>query len=423
MAGPPPTCTVGAGTEAVRPLLVAAPGGGIRAAYWTASGLDRLDAACPGSLFAVSGVSGGSVGATAWTYARAVAGDGEPVSGRQTVAALARDEMLAAGVAALLARDVPASLFALNDPFVDRATVSERVMERQLAQATGRPPGQGDLSLDELAGDPGADPALVLNAASATQGCRVLMTTVGGLTGPPAAQGQDVPPGARARGSPSHPMPDPSCRARSRPPTVCSPAPPGSDRPARWTTRRRCGPPPPPCCRRGSPSADPAGALRRCVGGVVTPSYVVDGGYVENSGLLTLLQVWEEIEPSVEDYNDTANVRVEPWVIVLDNHYRSVAGGAPVDRVPELVLPFLAFNQARNTLSTAALEQVAAREMDGRLCHVSPRTRPSVAAPLGWVLSRTTRAELDEQLAAALGPPSPPGVPPAWMTGSSLCPT
>jgi len=56
-------------------LIVATAGGGIRAAYWTAAVLDTLDKELAESggarpyLFAISGVSGGSVGATAFSAA------------------------------------------------------------------------------------------------------------------------------------------------------------------------------------------------------------------------------------------------------------------------------------------------------------------------------------------------------------------
>ena len=56
-------------------LVVATAGGGIRAAYWTATVLERLEADFKDQggvrpyLFAISGVSGGSVGATAFDAA------------------------------------------------------------------------------------------------------------------------------------------------------------------------------------------------------------------------------------------------------------------------------------------------------------------------------------------------------------------
>jgi hypothetical protein len=60
-------------------VVVATAGGGIRAAYWTATVLGELHDCIPeldDHLFAVSGVSGGSVGAT--VYRNVIAGVSDP---------------------------------------------------------------------------------------------------------------------------------------------------------------------------------------------------------------------------------------------------------------------------------------------------------------------------------------------------------
>jgi hypothetical protein len=63
-------------------VIVATAGGGIRAAYWTATVLDRLESDFAGQggvrpyLFAISGVSGGSVGAVAFDAALAARDEG-----------------------------------------------------------------------------------------------------------------------------------------------------------------------------------------------------------------------------------------------------------------------------------------------------------------------------------------------------------
>lgn len=60
----------GLGANADTVYIIAAEGGGIRAAYWTASVLSELEEECPGKtkqIFAISGVSGGSVGAAFYT--------------------------------------------------------------------------------------------------------------------------------------------------------------------------------------------------------------------------------------------------------------------------------------------------------------------------------------------------------------------
>jgi hypothetical protein len=56
-------CSIDVGDERVRPVyLIAAEGGGIRAAYWTASALATLEGCAARSGFVSSGISGGSVG-------------------------------------------------------------------------------------------------------------------------------------------------------------------------------------------------------------------------------------------------------------------------------------------------------------------------------------------------------------------------
>ncbi|MCG6942942.1 MAG: patatin-like phospholipase family protein [Thiohalocapsa sp.] len=65
--------TPGSGMDAVPVYFVSAEGGGIRAAYWTALALERLERKVPQfehRTFSVSGVSGGSIGAAAWTVCR-----------------------------------------------------------------------------------------------------------------------------------------------------------------------------------------------------------------------------------------------------------------------------------------------------------------------------------------------------------------
>ena len=71
----------------------------------------------------------------------------------------------------------------------------------------------------------------------------------------------------------------------------------------------------------------PSRMVRRCIGGKIKPTYVVDGGYIENSGLLTLLQIWEKIEPLVVRFNAFhATEQVVPifrsWTITISRPQR-----------------------------------------------------------------------------------------------------
>lgn len=185
------------------------------------------------------------------------------------------------------------------------------------------------------------------------------------------------------------------------------------------------------------PIISPSGALIQCPSTPDTAraTYVVDGGYFENSGLLTLVQLWDRVEPMVAHYNSTASGTpespiIEPWIVLLENHYSSVAAAAPPDRQPELVAIMTAVQGRATTLSVSALSQSASDRMCGtlpgrgdaaaspsstgcaghddnssptiRFARISPRNAPSYVAPLGWVLSETSRAHLDSALDEAL---------------------
>jgi hypothetical protein len=156
---------------------------------------------------------------------------------------------------------------------------------------------------------------------------------------------------------------------------------------------------------------------------------VVDGGYYEGSGLLTLIQIWLAVEQMVQDHNldSTAATRIVPWIVVADNHYRSFRTAGPTRRTPETVIPLAAF-LANDTLKPSALEQLAQihtikwsvpgciapsskAELEpspsqcGGLVVVAPIQRPSISAPLGWVLSDVSRRDLDVQLSSQLDQP------------------
>ncbi len=90
--------------EPVPMLIVATAGGGIRAAYWTAVVLEKLESDFGGDLrpllLAISGVSGGSVGAAA--YMAAVAAQEKDGKGAVSPTAYLREDFLAEGLASWL---------------------------------------------------------------------------------------------------------------------------------------------------------------------------------------------------------------------------------------------------------------------------------------------------------------------------------
>jgi hypothetical protein len=163
--------------EPVPMLVIATAGGGLRAAYWTATILEQLEHELTPEvfrrhLFAISGVSGGSVGATAYAAARATdsAGTAKPTD-------YLDEDFLAPAVAATAFIDGPSSLLP-DFGQGDRGYALERAWERASTdERLARPflsffPSEQEL--EEAHPDVGWRPALVLNATHQDTGRRVI---------------------------------------------------------------------------------------------------------------------------------------------------------------------------------------------------------------------------------------------------------
>jgi len=428
-------CTAGAPGE-IPMVLVAAPGGGIRAAYWTAAVLDSLfggstDECTLRRLFAISGVSGGSVGAATWLVARAA-----ERSGTAAVERLAGDRALASTAAGLLLRDVYQPFTGISTAWSDRAALLEDgwVAASQPYLSSSAESGIGG-RWSQLGGGLPWVPIVMLNSSSVNDGCRLLISNTGELAsthGSPCGNDQHDAIGSISTAT------QPILNARAR----AEEGGENCDAPQVGLTVATAA-----LLSARFPLVSPSGAVVHCVAEqkpfadsaavrlVPNVSYAVDGGYYENSGILTLLQLWSEVEPLVRRSNRAASQSrpiIVPWIVVVDNHYRSAARIAARGRPYELLAPVRSLRNKR-ILGQAALEEMARLSMrptpercarssagsssagDGavtitsdslrrediaRGCFVviAPAKRPSVGAPLGWVLSSTSMSDLQSQL-------------------------
>jgi hypothetical protein len=167
--------------ERVPMVVVATAGGGIRAAYWTATVLEKLkkDLSPNGLrpyLFAISGVSGGSVGATAFEAALAKNDESGCVESCTEATDFLKEDFLAPTLAAGIFKDVPASF--LPDPGqYDRGAALEQGFEHASEGLLTRP----FLSLFPY-GDDSAPaswrPILLLNATQEESGKRIITSHV-----------------------------------------------------------------------------------------------------------------------------------------------------------------------------------------------------------------------------------------------------
>jgi hypothetical protein len=397
------TCLISAERGlSIRPLLLyAAEGGGIRAAYWTASGVDKLytdvgEDEC-GGAFLSSGASGGAVGLS-------VASVTDPGAARSAVEDISGPDPLAAAVAGLVIRDtvyaatgVPLPPFRSQEDdgyvWVDRAALIEEAWEDQI-EKLGDPWLEGHETWDWPTSG-----AMVLNSTSATTGCRAVLSQLAlgafgdsGCTNRPGLAGStDLL----------------ACTGQLRTSTVALLA-------SRF------------------PYVTPS-ASHKCG----TEQQYVDGGYAENTGVGTLVDLSPKLLAEVRSHNDCvlgagskAACRLAPTTVVVPMLlYFDNGSGADLLRTPpkpalELLVPPLAALKAKKSLYSAESQlqraraalhttqlwsaetknaTLVARAVDGwRGCEsvyvMYQRTRPGIAAPLGWVLSEASRRPMDGAL-------------------------
>jgi hypothetical protein len=450
--------------EPVPMLIVATAGGGIRAAYWTATILERLEdklrwSAAAGAasdgiatesplrnlLFAISGVSGGSVGAAA--YAAAVH-DHEVTGAAIRPTTYLQSDFLAPGLASMVFIDGPANLLP-NFGQIDRGQALEQGFEAASSTAKDK---DGLLSHEFLSFFPTMAavaemkswrPALLLNATHQETGRRIITSNIKIERGVvfdsyDALQvlNSDVRLSTAAHNS-----------ARF---TYISPA--------------------------GNLSSAPTDAKQARP---LNRGYVIDGGYFENYGAQTALELANAairaIEADDRDHknkvkpvilqissdptleqdrtlvrvdmkgNDCAVSSFEPQKIKSDpadpaNYLelkdavfgnKNEGEGYILPWANELSAPFVGIMSVREAHGTIAAEELAASACKGKsderravqnqpkinvvadvtgspqspphfvhfaMCEVSTNGKPGVTPPLGWVLSGQTRGRFEHIL-------------------------
>ncbi len=399
----------------VRPLLLyAAEGGGIRAAYWTALGVDRIATQARGAnagtlcggAFLSSGASGGAVGLTIASVTR-------PGSATDSVRRLAGQQALGEATVGLVTRDlmyaasgVPVPDLGADAPLVwrDRAALIEDAW-------TERIPALGGSWVAPRSSwfDWGPTGALVLNSTSATNGCRALVSQV------------RLPSGdlLRCGGSPGRV--------------------PGSVDIVECT--RQISSATAALLSARFPYVTPAGGVDcpAASGAVGVHQQLVDGGYAENTGIGTQLDLAEHWLPALREHNQRAlelarlgaappsptpdvaeltdRTVVVPVLVYFDNGTGSDLLRRPPRSRLEVLVPISTALSAKASLSSAdsqlqRAEQTlapstlglgpVARSVVAWRRHTSyvvyQETRPSVTAPLGWVLSQASMDTMDEAI-------------------------
>ncbi|MBI3882327.1 MAG: hypothetical protein HY301_20000 [Verrucomicrobia bacterium] len=372
-----------------RPLyLVAAAGGGVRAAYWTGIVLGELEdrareqgTSFAAHTFALSGVSGGALGEVTFAALRAhvVTNNYRATAGR-----LLDDDFLAALVAKLAFAD----LLQLVLPFPVRRFDRARALEDAWAAAWRKELKMNVLeeTLADLYAQTNADqirpPHLLLNGTCVETGQRIITRDL------------EIEPRVWRNG---HLVDDgdfldtlSAARELSNAPIRLSTA---AHQSARFTY------------------FSPAGRFP-------DGTHVVDGGYFENSGATTLMNLLTVIEQHMALTNNVAKwSNVKPVIVLIDNDpIRNPSPKVrPVRFMSETLSPVLALLHTRDARGSYASQEAldyGPRVFEFHLYERPPSTddqgqaRVPVELPLGWSLSGAAIKEMEYQLSTSFYWPS-----------------
>lgn len=406
-------------------FVVAARGGGIYAAYQTAITLARLYDRCPAivdHIFLVSSVSGGSVGAAAFKSAVQFmpapnktkctdVGLNRPGTIETLLDQFFRNDFLSPLAASALFPDFAQRFLPYPIPAFDRARAFERALEVGWANATS---GKSDaLSQGILQGRKVGDgPILFMNVTQAETGEQHVVAPTNddiqwGRSGVNSAFGSITPFGEDIALSTAATL-------SSRFPLIL-------------------------------PPASVALEARKLLLWPAIATRYVDGGYFENSGASTALNViqWIEAERSAKKIRKSGvhGIKVKTFpefifkMIVLGHsaYYSRLYEGAQIEAnsFSELLTPVDAFMQTREVRGDQAVSRASTAldqppnlgEEQWRLAQVNLNHR-FFKFPLGWQLSSITRRLIAANIADAGVCNAPSGIElegpngvPSGMTG------
>jgi hypothetical protein len=413
-------------SESIPLILIASSGGGIRSAVWTAYVLDRvIGYKHIHQVFAMSGVSGGALGIA--TYGAQLSypdpkqdpataksfpppdpcNDSQPAAEPKWICKRLYTDSVAPIIGWLMLVEAPWSLVHF-DLHTDRARVLERNLERAWSADSASTQGLNAnlLQLNAMPKDASEPyvPLLVFNGTAVESGCRVNASVLGAnghATNEPTLRCLSSP----YRAANGDPLPKDSVFAATVDlvDLLCA-----DDNLPLSTAALLAG---------RFPFVSPAGHALQCRQNAKTDSnpletYIVDGGYLENSGAATALELWTALAPLVEEHNrDSSLPAIVPFFIQIDNGYDEPAASARLPTQMQLIVPFITLGStlsAHQALASQTAERVfsspyAIERSTGsladmpRYAHFVPEAHPGPQAPLGWTLSRASFADLVDQ--------------------------
>lgn len=342
-------------------FIVAAEGGGIRAAYWTATVLGTIQEKAleahvdfPSHVFAVSGVSGGSLGAAVFV---AEMGEGQRPETLTSAQDMLGEDFLSPALAAMLYGDFVQRFIPAKIKKLDRGRVLEMAWEDGWRRKVSPQSNRFERGMNDLFEARGfMVPALFLNATSVEAGRRVIVSNVQcSQNGSPTSDFIDSEDAIDKLNGKSMRL---STAAHLS---------------ARFTY------------------VSPAGLFP-------DGQHVVDGGYFENSGETTVRDILQVVEANSDE-------DIVPIVIEIGNAPGGANPGTTAAKpsgefLSDLMSPLYALlhtRDARGTYSQMLIRGMQYHRRPVEVFRFSLQKR-SVPLPLGWMLTGGAAREMKSQI-------------------------
>lgn len=331
--------------------LVAAEGGGIRSAYWTSGILSELHTVYPDfhdNVYAISSVSGGSLGAMIYETLRR---SDEPDPGKSARQIL-RSDFLAPVTAGLIFPDILQKFIPFPIDFFDRARVLENSWEKAWRKNVPSPESiDWSAGFIKQFGDPEGR-VLLMNSTHVESGYRTVVSNVDLKAFAPMnmldffeIQGTDIPISTAVGLSARFPLLTPPARV----------------------------------------------ALKNDE----TWGHLVDGGYYENIGANTLMDVYSELR------NYCLEIGIDPrFRLIVIRNTKVDYDFTPVRGMSEVLPPFVTFSNiwAHNGVEVIRKGRKLVHEYNDELVEIKLKRSDQENIPLGWYLSPAARKSIERQI-------------------------
>ena len=127
--------------------------------------------------------------------------------------------------------------------------------------------------------------------------------------------------------------------------------------------------------------------------------HYVDGGYVDNTGTATMLEILKSLKPVMDTLAYRDKVVIKPFVLILQYNQYNAGPPANIDFASEFTEVLNGIYNTRNGNSSIALEELKrfTKKMGGE-SFIIPLQKSGSDVPMNWVLSEKSLQKIEEDI-------------------------